>query len=114
MVGVPYELDSTIRASLVRLDALSATNDSHNEKLTGILAEVAAVNAALLEARITPSQWEAQGGYGIVEQLKNWIIRLIEKLSQVTADAKASGFSVSVGTTVSVSVNFDVRYPTGA
>ena len=44
---------------------------------------------------------------GMVEKLQEWIKRLLDKLTQIVkALVKGTSFSLSVGTAISVTINF--------
>lgn len=92
-----HEIDSR----LSRLEAMPVESDeSARDALTELLATVGQINA------VAPGPEEAFVG-GLVERMKKWIERLIERLSEIVKQlADATSFSISVGTGVSVTVTF--------
>jgi hypothetical protein len=75
------------------LNSLDASNS-----LADVLAVVADLNAA-------------PGGAftgKLPDRLREWLGKLLVKLREVTREAQAESFSITVGTNVSVSVKFDL------
>jgi nicotinic acid mononucleotide adenylyltransferase len=97
-----------IEARLDALDAMTVSDDqSAREAFTYVAATVSRINQ--LAAR---TQAQAMMGAGapvddVLEKLRQWLDRLLGALKRIVAKlAGATSFSVSIGTTVSVTVDF--------
>lgn len=103
-----YVFGDQIDAMFTHFEA--AQFGSGEEGLAAIAVATQAINDAWREA---VEETPREGYLGIVagdriERLRNWIRRLRDLVRRVAADFRAAGFSISVGTGVSVSVNFEV------
>jgi hypothetical protein len=90
------------------LDAVTSVTDEATayEALGQVLAAVAAMNDAL-SAEQTAAARPQVAGRGLIEKLEDWIKRLVGKLTEIVKKlAKGTSFSLTVGTSVSVTINF--------
>lgn len=94
-----------IEQRLNRLDQLTVTDESSaREALGHALATVGAINQGIEQQ---PTYGLSLSSKSIIEQLEQWLKRLVDKLTQIVkALAKGTSFAVSVGTRVSVTINF--------
>ena len=91
-----------VAMAAVRLDDPEGPHDA----LGSALAAVGAINQSLASPPAADRQMMLSVG-GIVEKLETWIKRLVAKLTEIVkALAKGTSFSLSVGTGVSVTINF--------
>jgi hypothetical protein len=84
-----------------------ADQASAHVALAHAMAAVGTMNQGLVfERAATPGSLRSPAN-GLIERLEEWIERLLDKLTQIVkALAKGSSFSLSVGTTISVAINF--------
>src|SRR6266704_4654281 len=92
-----------VRSSLSQADA--ATD------LSALLAAVAGANRMLQDSEREKPGEIYSGMFGartddLIEKLKTWLNRLNGALKAIASALKASSYSVSVGTTVSVTITF--------
>ncbi len=75
--------------------------------LAHAMAAVGTINQGLLPQPAQVSSAMGSPVSGIVEKLQDWIKRLLDKLTQIVKKlVKGTSFSLSVGTTISVTINF--------
>jgi hypothetical protein len=92
-------LENTLDTATVRLDEVSVTVLSADDALGEVMGWVAAIN----------ERWAAEGvmSADVIEKLRKWILRLIQKMQEIAMDVGAQSFAISVGTKqVSVTVTF--------
>ena len=103
-------MDATAITQLIEhhLDQMTVVpvNDepSAQQALAHAMAAVGGINQGL-----TSGQPQTLAGPvdGIVEKLEDWIKRLLDKLTEIVKQlAKGTTFSITVGTGISVTVNF--------
>jgi hypothetical protein len=84
-----------IERQLTQMDGFGVYgNQDAYDALAHVMTAVAMINEGLPSA-------------DVVEKLKKWIERLVEKLTQIVEQLTAgTSFSITVGTGVSVTVNF--------
>lgn len=97
-----------IESRLGDLAAMPVVDEaSAREALAELMSTVAQINATAT-AFTAHDVGEANVVVGnLAERLKDWIDRLIDKLTEIVAKiAKATSFTITVGTDVSVAVTF--------
>ncbi len=94
-----------IEERLNRLDQVTVTDESSAHVALGhALATVGAINQGIEQQ---PTYGLSLSSDSIIAKLERWLQRLVDKLTQIVrALAKATSFAVSVGTGVSVTINF--------
>jgi hypothetical protein len=103
--------DRNVREIGARFDALEEmpiTDDqSARDALTHVMVTVSHINQVSAQARAQAMIGAGVPANGIVEDLEKWIDRLVSALTQIVEKlARAVSFSISVGSTVSVTVDF--------
>lgn len=97
-----------IRARLDDLDGMPVTDDqSARDALTHAMVTVNHINQ--LSARTQAEALTSAGPLmdGVLGELRTWLDRLVAALTKIVENlAKAASFTISVGTGVSVAVNF--------
>ena len=99
----------TIERNLDRLDAMrdDSTDAEAQVALAELLATVAQINAAVPTFRSAATPTDTLGGEELVDRLTTWIKRLADRLSVIVKSLdRATSFSITVGTSLSVTVTF--------
>jgi hypothetical protein len=98
---------SLVEQHLERMSSTTVLNeDSAHQALALALAAVGVINQGLGSAN-EAILGTASPADGILERLEDWIKRLVAKLTEIVKQlANGTSFSISVGTGVSVTVNF--------
>ena len=101
----PHELVAHHLDEMERVNVTDQT--SAHVALAHAMAAVGAINQGLVPQPAQVPAAMASPVSGIVEKLQEWIKRLLDKLTQIVkALVKGTSFSLSVGTTISVTINF--------
>jgi hypothetical protein len=97
-----------IEDRLDTLQSMPVTDDqTARDALTHVMVTVSRMNQASAQAQAQAIMGVGAPIDGLLDKLRDWLDRLVDALSQIVAKlVDATSFSVSVGTGVSVTVNF--------
>ncbi len=106
-------MDSYQQARLVedRLDALErmpvGDDQSAREAFAHVMVTVSHINQLAAQARAQTMVGAGELSGGVLEKLEEWLDRLLSGLARIVEKlSNATSFSISVGTGVSVTVDF--------
>lgn len=100
-------IPSLVEQHLDRMSSTTILNDDDAHEALGVaLTAVCTINQGLGSVNETVLG-TASPTNGILERLEDWIKRLVAKLTEIVKQlARGTSFSISVGTVVSVTINF--------
>jgi hypothetical protein len=96
-----------IEAFLALLDAVRVQDGSAHKAFAHVVEVVNRINLLLSQVHEQAYSGRIGPSDDVFERLREWIDRLVTKLTEIVTDlADGTSFSITVGTGVSVTVNF--------